>query len=127
MYAPGHGSVLLEGRHEAAQADLSAVGEEFGNLGDPPDVLLSVLGTEAEVVVQSGPDVVAVEPVRGYAQVDQERFKLEGYRGLARPGQTREPDRAPAEAAHRAQGTTSLHPGYVVRLERHVRARLRKK
>lgn len=43
---------------------MAAVGEQFGDLGNPPDVLLPILLAEAEVLVQACADVVAVQSVR---------------------------------------------------------------
>lgn len=125
VYAPGHGSVLLEGRNKTAQANNPSVGEEFRNLGYSPNVLLPVLRCKAQIVVQTGAHVVAVQTVTGDTRVDQEGLDVEGDGSFAGTRESREPDGAPAKSAHRTQGATSLHPGYVVSLERDVRARLR--
>ena len=45
--------VLLVRRHEGAERDAARVGKQLADLGHPPDVLLAVLGTKAEVFIQS--------------------------------------------------------------------------
>jgi hypothetical protein len=124
VYLARHHPVLLEGRDEAAEAYLSAVGEELGDLSDPAYVLLAVDGTEAEVAVQARAHVVAVEAVGRYPEVHEDRLDLEGDRGLPGPGESRQPDGAAAEAPHGPEDPTALHPGHVVRLEGDVRAGL---
>ena len=61
-------------------------------LSDTPDVLLSVLGREAKVLVQAEPDVVAVEPVGLKTKVEEVLLKGNGNGGLSRGGETSEPD-----------------------------------
>lgn len=61
-------------------------------LGDTPDVLLSVLGREAKVLVQAEPDVVAVESVGLETKVEEVLLKGNGNGGLSRGGETGEPD-----------------------------------
>lgn len=61
-------------------------------LGDTPDVLLSVLGREAKVLVQAEPDVVAVESVGLKTKVEEVLLKGNGNGGLSRGGETGEPD-----------------------------------
>jgi hypothetical protein len=64
----------------------------FAYLSDTPDVLLSVLGREAKVLVQAEPDVVAVEPVGLKTKVEEVLLKGNGNGGLSRGGETGEPD-----------------------------------
>ena len=76
------------GTDEARETDDASVGKQLGHLGDASDVLEPVLGREAEVLVQSVPDVVSVEAVRGDASPHQVLLQRERYRRLARTGQT---------------------------------------
>ena len=76
---------LLEWRDERAQCHDARVGKELSDLCHPADVLLAVLGGEAEVLVQPRPDVVAVEAVGGDAAGDEVLLQGEGDRRLARP------------------------------------------
>lgn len=61
-------------------------------LRDAANVLVAVLLGEAQILVQAEAHVVAVETVGGDAQVEE--VLLEGGRngGLARGGETRQPD-----------------------------------
>jgi hypothetical protein len=61
-------------------------------LSDTPDVLLSVLGREAKVLVQAEPDVVAVQPVGLETKVEEVLLKGNGNGGLSRGRETGEPD-----------------------------------
>ena len=61
-------------------------------LSDTPDVLLSVLGREAKVLVQAESDLVAVEPVGLKTKVEEVLLKGNGNGGLSRGGETSEPD-----------------------------------
>ncbi len=84
----------------SAQTDSSAQRRELDYLGNPPDVLIPVLLREAEVAIEAKADVIAVESVRGEAQVEQVLLERRRDGRFPRPGQTREPDR---EAALLAQ------------------------
>jgi len=88
---------------EARDSDGARIGEEFGHLGDAADVLLAVLGREAEVLVEAEADVVAVEAVG--IEVDgtaEERlFEGDGDGGFATGAEPREPDRQALLAAER--------------------------
>lgn len=119
--------VLFEGRDKAAEADLATVGEELGDLGDSANVLPSVLRGEAEVVVEAGADVVAVEAVGGDAQIDEKSLELKSDRGLAGTRQSRQPNGAAPETADCAKGSTTLQTRHVVRLEGDVRAGLKER
>ena len=83
MQLPRQLSVLLEGRHKAAERHHAAVREQLPNLVsnifvmlcynqiffistnlcDAADVLLPVLRREAEVLVEPRPDVVSIQAV----------------------------------------------------------------
>lgn len=58
---------LGEGGDEAGDADEPRIGEEPRHLGDAPDVLLAVLGREAQVLVQAMPHIVTIQGVAGDA------------------------------------------------------------
>lgn len=78
---------LGEGRDEAGDADQAGVGEELGHLGDAPDVLLAVLGSEAQVLVQTVPDVVPVQRVAGNAVRHQILLKSKAHGGFTGTGE----------------------------------------
>lgn len=80
-------------RDEAGQGDGGAVGEQLGDLGDAADVLVAVRLREAQVLVEPEAHVIAVEPVRRVAQVQEVLLERGRDGGLARGGQAREPDR----------------------------------
>ena len=48
--------VLVVGRDEGAEGDNAGVGEQLADLSHTPDVLLSVLRRETEVLVEAGSD-----------------------------------------------------------------------
>lgn len=56
-------SDLAERRNETGDANQSSVSKQLGHLGDTADVLLAVLGREAQVLVQAVTDVVSVQGV----------------------------------------------------------------
>lgn len=68
-------------------------------LSNAADVLVAVLLREAQVLVQAEAHVVAVEPVRGQAEVQQVLLEGRGDGRLARRRQAREPDGEPPLAA----------------------------
>jgi hypothetical protein len=72
------------GADEARERDDARVGEELAHLADAPDVLLAVLGAEAQVLVEAHADVVAVEAVGGDAGVDERLLEGDGDGALAR-------------------------------------------
>jgi hypothetical protein len=61
-------------------------------LSDTPDVLLSVLGREAKILVQAEPDVVAVQSVGLETKVEEVLLESNGNGRLSRGGETGEPD-----------------------------------
>ena len=76
-------------RDKARDGDHTAVGEELGNLGYPPDVLVAVRFGEPEVFVQPEADVVAVETVGGDAEVQKVLFESDRdgrFAGGGKPG-----------------------------------------
>ena len=66
-----------------------AVGEQRGDLADPAHVLGAVLRAEPEVGVEAEAQLVAVQPVRRPARLDEEPLQRLGHRRLARTRQTR--------------------------------------
>ena len=66
-----------------------------------PDILLPVLGAEAEVLVEPCPHIVPVQPIGGDPLGDKVFLQRKGEGRLPRPRQTREPDCAAAKAAVR--------------------------
>lgn len=54
---------LREGRDETAQAYNTAISKEFGNLSHPSNVLLTILLSESQVLVQTSSYVVTIEAV----------------------------------------------------------------
>ena len=56
---------------------------ELGDLADPADVLLPVLGAEAQVAVQAVADVVAVQQRRQPAVGCESMLQRDGNRALA--------------------------------------------
>lgn len=63
-------------------------------LSDPADVLLAVLGREAQVLVQPEAHVIAVEPVRRQAELEEVLLQRRRNGRLAGRRQTSEPDGA---------------------------------
>lgn len=62
------------------------------HLSDTPDVLLSVLGREAKVLVQAESDIVAIESVGLKTEVEKVLLEGNGDGGLAGGRETGEPD-----------------------------------
>lgn len=85
-------SVCRVGRDERGDCQRGAGTEERGHLGDPSNVLLAVLGAEAEVLVESKSDVVAVETKGRLVLVEQVLFQCRRNGRLARGRQARQPD-----------------------------------
>lgn len=87
-------SVCAVGADEACDGDRAGVREQFGHLGDAADVLLAVFGREAEILVQTEPDVVAVQAVGGFAVgfAKQGLFESHGNGGFAARRETCQPD-----------------------------------
>lgn len=74
------------------QETLSIVKSEDLYLSNSTNVLLTVLGREAQVFVQAKADIVAVETVSLQTEVEQMLFQGRGNGGLARGRKTSEPD-----------------------------------
>jgi len=71
-------------RDEGGDGDAGAIREQLRHLGDASDVLVAVFLAEAQVLVQSESDVVAVQPVGGHATLaEQVMLQLDRDRGLA--------------------------------------------
>jgi hypothetical protein len=92
MQFAGEVPVRLVGADEARDGDGGAVGEELGDLGDATDVFRAVGGREAQVLVQPEAYVVPVEEVGVEALLQEVLLQRRRNRGLARGGQTRQPD-----------------------------------
>lgn len=73
---------------EARDAHQPGVGEQLGHLGYTADVLLSVFRAEAQVFVQTLPDVVAVQSIAGDSVTHQVLLQSHAHRRLARSRQT---------------------------------------
>lgn len=80
-------SHLGEGGDEAGDAHQTGVGEQLGHLGHAADVLLAVLGGEAQVLVEAVADVVPVQRVAGDGVCHQVLLQRKAYGGLARARQ----------------------------------------
>jgi len=66
----------LKWRNEGAEGDDSGVGEKSSHFRHAADVLLSVLGGEAQVLVQPVADVVAVQTVGGDTSIIKITIKI---------------------------------------------------
>lgn len=111
---------LLIGTDEAGDAHNATISEQLGHLRDTPDVLFTVLGGEAQVLVQACAHVVAIQRVGRDALADQILFQSKRDGGLTSAGETSQPDGAAAESTALAQGLAALVTGHVVRLVHHV-------
>jgi len=80
------------------EGDDALVGENFCCLGDAADVFRSVLVAEAEVRVESGAEVVAIEDDGEAAVLVELAFDGVGDGGLAGAGEAVEPDHGAALA-----------------------------
>ena len=105
-------AVGLVGRDEGGNGNGGAVGEELGDLWAlgsaiacsggrsrnrthlcyPPDVLISALLVETQVLVEAEAHVVAIKTVCGEAEVEQVLLERSGDGRLARGRQASEPD-----------------------------------
>ena len=63
LYKQNSVGYLPIGTDETCQANNSTIGEELCYLRDTPDILLPVIRTETEILVETVPDVVAIEAV----------------------------------------------------------------
>src|SRR5215213_5547110 len=94
----GRGTVAPVGGDQRGERHDARLGEQGGGVGGAADVLRPVLDAEAEIPVETVPEVVAVQPQRGPTRADEQRLELDGQRRLARRGQAREPDGGAPEA-----------------------------
>ena len=93
-------TVCTVGRDERCDGDGGAVGEELGDLCDATDILGAVLLAEAEILIKPEANVVTVETIGVDAPVSEELvLELDGNGGLARGGETGEPNRETALVA----------------------------
>ena len=78
----GAGGVAIFGvrRDEGAEADDATIGEQFGHLGDAPDVLHAVFGGESQVLVQALSNIVTVQTVGRNAARYEEFFQGESLK-----------------------------------------------
>src|SRR5205823_1061303 len=83
-------------RDERRQRHKARVGEELRDLADPADVLGAVGGGEAEVLVETVANVVAIEDVGAHAARAEVLLERDRDGGLPRAGESREPDGAAA-------------------------------
>jgi len=82
---------LSERTDETRETDDAAVSEQLGHLRDTSDVLFAVLGTEAEVLVESVANVVSVQTVRRNSLTHQVAFQRERQSRLASARQSCHP------------------------------------
>ena len=83
---------LLGGTDKGGQGDDAGVDEELGHLGNAADVFPAVLRAEAEVGVDAGTDVVAVEQAAQEATAVQLALQGHGQGALAGTAQAGEPE-----------------------------------
>lgn len=81
-------SDLAERGNETGDAHQPGVSEQLRDLGNAADVLLAVLGREAQVLVQAVTDVVSVQRVRWDGVGDEVLLQSEADGSLPGPGQT---------------------------------------
>ena len=86
---------LFEWWDEGGEADDATIGEELGHFRDTTDVLLAVLRREAQVLVESMSDVVAIETVRGNSLRHEVLLQSEADRRLSGSRQTYKLENAP--------------------------------
>ena len=79
---------LSERTDETRQTDDSSVGEQLGHLRDASNVFLAVFRTEAEVLVEAVPNVVAVQTVRRNSLAYQVAFQRKRQRRFPSARQT---------------------------------------
>lgn len=102
MQFPRRVTVRPVRRDERSNGNGRAVRKQLGHFGNAADVLVAVFLAEAQVLVQSKPDVVTVQAVGGdFALAEQLVLEFDGDCGLAAGGQAGEPD---CEATLVAQG-----------------------
>ena len=106
-------AVGFVGRYEGGQGNGCGVGEEFGDLGmslsaiaspqdsnevpylsNPPNVLFTVFGREAQVLVQTEAHIVAVQSVCRKAKLEEMLLESDRNRRLSRRREASEPDGA---------------------------------
>lgn len=86
-------AVLAVGGDEGSNGDGGGISEQLGHFGNAADVLVAVGFAEAKVLVESEADVVTVQTVGVHAAVAEELvLEFNGQCGLARGGETRQPD-----------------------------------
>lgn len=86
-------TVSLVRRDERGDCDRRRRGKQKRHLGNTTNVFLTVLRREAQVLVQTKTDVVAVQTVRRLFQVQDVLLERRGNRRLARRRKTCQPNR----------------------------------
>ena len=105
---------LSEGADEACQTDDSSISEQLGHLRDATDVLLPVLRTESEVLVEPVTNVVSIQAVRRNSLTHQIAFQRKRQRRLAGARQSCDlyTSRCQSCQSHRANYTVSTKKLY---------------
>ena len=85
-------AVFLIGGDEAHQGQEPRVGEQFADLGDSADVLLSLLGGEAEICVEAVAYIITVEAIGRRALAYEKLLKGHRYGAFSRAAQAGEPE-----------------------------------
>src|SRR3546814_3456541 len=89
-----HAACRPEGRDEVAQNDEAGVGHELRDLPDAADILDAIDVGEAEILVKSVADIVAVEQESVPSQAVQPLLDQIGYGRFASAGEAGEPQHA---------------------------------
>lgn len=110
VYLSSYLAILLEGGDEAAQAYLTAIGEQLRYFRHSTNVLLPILLAEAEVAIQTAAHIVTVQAIRRNSVVHENRLHLERDGGLPGARQTRQPYRASPETADATDRLAPLRP-----------------
>lgn len=111
---------LFEWTDESSDADNTPISKQLGNFRNTSDVLLAVLGSEPQVLVQPCTDVVPIQTVSRDSLADQVLFQGEGNGCLPGPWETGQPNGTAPEPPLSSQDLPSLVPGHMVLLEGHI-------
>jgi len=91
---PCHIPHVLGRTDKAVHRHHPALHKELRHLGDPADILCPVRFSEAQVIIDSGTDVIPVQHLRQVALRSKLPFSMPCKRRLSRPGQPGQPQRA---------------------------------
>jgi hypothetical protein len=80
------------GAYKAVDRYNAAIHEQFGNLGDPPDILPPVFFGKTQVAVDPAPDIVSVENLNHKIPCKQLFLEQSGQRGFSGAREPGEPD-----------------------------------